>query len=237
MRGITVTNNTFYNNGYNWGGGIEIANPEVEDLLVQNNILSQNQNFQIVDEVGGSEVVINRNLIDGEIGYEEDGATTGNTPVMGDPLFENAAASDFRLQQNSPAIDRAVSTGAPVQDYEGNPRPTGNGYDIGAYEFTPALKLYLAPADRALHLRWTVNTSLPATSTWQIDYQSESGTVWLPVTGIISPTRAYTLTGLSNYARYTVTLSAMLGSSPLLSDTAVATPTDIFVYLPIILKK
>jgi chitodextrinase len=100
----------------------------------------------------------------------------------------------------------------------------------------PLLVLQGSPADQAIHLTWTVNATLPVTVAWEIDYQSQTGTVYLPISGIISPTRAYTLTGLTNYTFYTVTLNAMLESTPFLTDTVRVMPTDIFVYLPLVLR-
>jgi hypothetical protein len=65
---------------------------------------------------------------------------TGHTPVgtiNADPKF--VANSDYHLQSGSPAIDAGVSTvngiSAPSTDNDGNGRPVGNGYDIGAYEY------------------------------------------------------------------------------------------------------
>ena len=46
----------------------------------------------------------------------------------------------------------------------------------------------------------------------------------------------YSLTGLTNYTRYTVTLNGMLDSTPFLTDTVRVMPTDIFVYLPLVLR-
>ena len=93
-----------------------------------------------------------------------------------------------------------------------------------------------APANQTIYLTWQINTPLPVTSTWRIDYANGTGTVYLPITGIISPTRAYSLTGLTNYTWYTVTLSAMLDSTPFLADTARVMPTDRLVYLPLITR-
>ncbi len=126
----------------------------------------------------------------------------------------------------------------------------GSAPDLGAYEvdaslphYGPrpvdeplALTLSATPADQAIHLNWTVNDDLPPTSTWQIDYRSQSGTLYTPITAT-NPTRAYTLIGLTNYVWYTVTLNAMLDSTPFLTDTVRAMPTDISVYLPLILKE
>lgn len=52
----------------------------------------------------------------------------------------------------------------------------------------------------------------------------------------IGTTRAYTLTGLTNYTWHTVTLNAMLDSIPFLTDTVRMMPTDWLVYLPLVLK-
>jgi len=92
------------------------------------------------------------------------------------------------------------------------------------------------PADQSIHLTWTVDVTLPVTSTWQIVYDGPTGDQPSPISGIISPTRAYTLTGLTNYTWYTVTLNGMLDSTPFLTDTVRVMPTDIFVYLPVVLN-
>jgi hypothetical protein len=52
-----------------------------------------------------------------------------------------------------------------------------------------------------------------------------------------SPTRTFTLTGLTNYVWYNVTLNAMLDGTSWLTDTITAMPTDRLVYLPLVLKK
>jgi hypothetical protein len=53
-------------------------------------------------------------------------------------LFANAAANDYHLSSTSPAIDAGSSPNAPGVDIEGNARPYGSAYDIGAYEFGSA---------------------------------------------------------------------------------------------------
>jgi hypothetical protein len=42
--------------------------------------------------------------------------------------------SDFHLKTGSPALDAGTATDAPSYDVDGNPRPVGAGFDIGAYE-------------------------------------------------------------------------------------------------------
>jgi len=136
IQNITFINNTVYNNGSNeWGGGIQLENPDAKDIVIRNNIFSQNLLFQISNEASGANITVDHNLIQdytGEYEYE----VRGTDYVEEDPKFVNPSGADFHLQANSPAIDQGASTDAPNDDYDGNQRPQGAGYDIGAYEYT-----------------------------------------------------------------------------------------------------
>ena len=137
MHDINITNNTFYNNGDDWGGGLAMDNPEAEGVVIRNNICSQNRSFEISVSVDVPEqnTTVENNLIFSYKSDSEDGEVTGSDFVDADPLFVNAASSDFHLQKNSPAIDKGSATNAPTDDYDGNSRPQGQGYDIGAFEY------------------------------------------------------------------------------------------------------
>ena len=140
MRNIKVINNTLYQNGLSgWGGGIGVGNPDVQDIVFRNNICSQNLSFQIVvgTDVPAQELTIDHNLIDGFREYIDEGASEirGSDYVEGDPKFVNSSGADFHLQGTSPAIDKGSSLDAPMNDYDGNIRPQGGGYDIGACEY------------------------------------------------------------------------------------------------------
>jgi hypothetical protein len=54
-----------------------------------------------------------------------------------DPLFVDVSNGDYRLKRGSPAIDSGViiANWLSPKDKDGNVRPAGNGWDIGAYEF------------------------------------------------------------------------------------------------------
>ena len=144
------------------------------------------------------------------------------------PGFVNAAAGNYALSAASRLLDKGLIVPGVNDDY------AGSAPDIGAYEFVPSLTLSGVPGDRSLRLAWTVNTTLPPASAWRIGYYSQ--TVPIVLSGIISPTRAYTLTGLANYTWYTITLNAMLNSAPFLTDTIRLMPTDRLVYLPIVIR-
>jgi hypothetical protein len=148
-------------------------------------------------------------------------------------LFVDAAGNDYHLKTSSPAIDQGTVLADVLYDLDGKPRPFGNGYDIGAYEFQPAIHLRGIPGDSTISLLWEVNVSLPAAVTWTIDYQGSAGDQPSPITDLPEPTRSYTLTGLTNYTWYDITLTAV-GSSPVLSATVRLMPTDRLVYLPLI---
>lgn len=151
VRGITVVNNTFYDNGWSvWGGGISVDNPDIQNVVVRNNIVSQNLYFQlaVAEGVPTATLAIDHNLVDGFRGTE--GEIYGRDYVEGDPLFANASGADFHLQAKSPAIDAGSAAGAPNTDFEDRPRPLdGNGdgaaaYDMGAYEMgQPTARVYL----------------------------------------------------------------------------------------------
>ncbi|MCP4538623.1 MAG: hypothetical protein GY832_15930, partial [Chloroflexi bacterium] len=52
----------------------------------------------------------------------------------GDPLFVDPAAWDFHIGSGSVAIDQGTSAGV-TSDWDGDTRPQGSGYDIGADEY------------------------------------------------------------------------------------------------------
>ncbi|MDY7075303.1 MAG: right-handed parallel beta-helix repeat-containing protein [Chloroflexota bacterium] len=207
---LTVLNNIFYNNG---------------------------SGSQIIDQDSKIGTVWDYNLHYPDFSWPHKQPEYDQHSLFGiDPRFVNPAAGDFHLRNDSPAIDRGIELAEFNYDKDIVIRPQGAAWDIGAYESLPQVVLSGAPANQAIRLTWTVNVTLPVTSTWQIDYQSQTGTLYTPITGIVSSTRAYTLTGLTNYVWYTVTLNGMLGSASFLADTVRVKPTDVFVYLPLVLR-
>lgn len=55
--------------------------------------------------------------------------------ALGPDAFVNAAGGDYRLARGSRAIDAGVPLPEVATDREGRSRPSGRGWDVGAYEF------------------------------------------------------------------------------------------------------
>jgi hypothetical protein len=151
-------------------------------------------------------------------------------------LFADPGNDDYHLAAGGPAVNAGTALPDVSDDLEGNARPAGPAYDIGAYEYVPLLALHGTPGDRAIYLRWAVDVTLPTNSTWQITYGPPTGVPSSSVMGIPEPTRAYTLTEVTNHQWYSIVLNAMLDGAPVLTDTAMVMPTDLFVHLPLVLK-
>ncbi|MGB9594442.1 MAG: right-handed parallel beta-helix repeat-containing protein, partial [Anaerolineae bacterium] len=75
--------------------------------------------------------------------------TLGTGSLYGDPKFVARAwggDGDYHLLPDSPALDAGTATGAPSDDLDGNPRPSGSAPDLGAYERQQgAVSVRLAP--------------------------------------------------------------------------------------------
>ncbi|MEJ7860755.1 MAG: right-handed parallel beta-helix repeat-containing protein [Pyrinomonadaceae bacterium] len=118
--------------------------PQPTNNLVVNNIIAFNKVHAFQSSVrltGATGNVIKNNLFWGNEAGDipsDERLTRGLTYVnqnnnIADPRF--VAASNYRLQFNSPAIDAALSPYTQRDDYDFIPRPQGTASDIGAFEF------------------------------------------------------------------------------------------------------
>ena len=74
------------------------------------------------------------------------GTVISSSNVYGDPAFANAAAWDYHLTAGSQAIDIGVDAGV-TTDIDGDARPQGAGYDLGADELVLTVYLPLVVRD------------------------------------------------------------------------------------------
>ncbi|MBD3275633.1 MAG: T9SS type A sorting domain-containing protein [Candidatus Marinimicrobia bacterium] len=140
MQYIEILNNTFVYNAVDagWGGGVTIENDQVDTLKFINNIVAWNGSFQVEGEyIQGKHAQISlsmmNNLVYGDLTYfAEIGDLNG---IIADPKFADASMNDYRLSEDSPAIDAGATVDLYPTDLNGNNRITGNGIDIGAYEY------------------------------------------------------------------------------------------------------
>jgi hypothetical protein len=132
MRGLAIVNNTFHANGIGpWGGGIQVDNAEASEITIRNNVLSDNLSFTIELKASATPPVVDHNLVfPFRAGKAE---TKGSDFVEADPRFVAVDEANFRLQADSPAIDRGSKVLAPPFDFDGKARNPDH-VDVGAFE-------------------------------------------------------------------------------------------------------
>lgn len=126
---IEILHNTVVNNGHDFeweAGGIVIESDNISGVVVRNNLVSANADYQIA--VMSSEgVTVDHNLVDSFRDHEDE--VLGDEVVQADPAFSDPDAGDYGLAAGSPAID----AGHPDDAYLD---PDGTRADLGAFPFT-----------------------------------------------------------------------------------------------------
>ncbi|HHN94300.1 MAG TPA: DUF1565 domain-containing protein, partial [Anaerolineae bacterium] len=128
------------------------------------------------------------------LAYNYSVVTTGTSDISLPPYFADYVGDDFHLQPGSPCVDAGDPHTAVSLDFEGDPRPIGGEYDIGADEATERLGVefyahqsaYGFPGQVLTYTHYLVNTGTqPDTyhiahalvisgtgSDWQVGYTS-----------------------------------------------------------------
>jgi len=132
---------------FNGKGGV-ILWQALSGVEIKNNIVYRNTSYGIDSwDAHGSGVVVDHNIVfgNGSGNYSLTGGASDYTYTLGstistEPLFVSATSSSFdaHLKVGSPAIDAGLALSQVTQDIDGNPRPVGTAWDIGAYEYTGA---------------------------------------------------------------------------------------------------
>lgn len=147
--GISIYNNSVSGNTYGiYVTGTSAGDTDVTNTLVKNNISSGNVTSELYANNLGAGNVFDYNCFGAEGSnfiyyagsnystYDDWETAYGGTThsVEADPLFINAATSDFRLRHASPAKDTGTDVSL-TTDYQGRTVPKGSAPDIGAYEY------------------------------------------------------------------------------------------------------
>ncbi len=122
----TIVFNTLDQNKYGIFGA--------DSCIIKNNIVT-NGNYGIF-AVSSPRVVLshndvwNNNIQAIDLNYQN--CSPGQFDISVDPVF--SANPPFTLQENSPCIDKGVDVGI-YEDFNGNQRPAGSGFDMGVFEY------------------------------------------------------------------------------------------------------
>ncbi len=124
-----------------------------------NNILINHHSFRgsiAFDQASEAEFFSDNNLLENRLSNDDGNSnmTLAEWQNLGydghsflvdaeDLIFVNPASSDFHLKSDSQPIDIGTSYVSPVvtEDLDNVPRPQGNGYDIGSYEYNSAVNV------------------------------------------------------------------------------------------------
>jgi len=199
-----LLHNTIADNVGSSGEGLYIGN--YITLSLANSIIAGHTVGITNTNPASSIVTADHTLFDGN-GTDYGSGVTSTNEVSGNPAFVAPATDDYHILFGSAAIDQGVDAGV-TDDIDGDPRPIGAGYDIGADEWDPSKP---------------TPTSTP------------TGTPTPTSTPTSTPTRTPTPTSTSIY---TPTPTSTHTPTPTPTPTVTPTGMPTYeIYLPIILKK
>lgn len=158
--------------------------------------------------------------------------------IAADPPYYN-----YHLRIDSYAIDKGTGSSV-ADDIDRQSRPYGNSFDFGADEYHP-FSLVVAPGNGILRLDWTAGAQvlMGGVGHYEVNVICEAGANPPNETGCGQPLNVgtnttLTLTGLTNFKRYIIEIKAYDASNTLIATSVrvSAFPTNIFVFLPLVLK-
>jgi hypothetical protein len=139
-----IRNNVVFNDGTGPRTDVGIGLEHAAGVRVENNtVVIQNYWAPMEYRFGGSSnLVFRNNLVNRPIQRRDDAPVAveeSNLERIESSWFQNLAAGDLRLTTPArPAIDAGTASADFHDDLDGNPRPRGSGWDIGASEYAPA---------------------------------------------------------------------------------------------------
>lgn len=149
--------------------GIEIENARsTEDVIIRNNVFHDNLEHGLNARVGSNLRVHNNTFVNNGVRhvrfqsnnitganknnfYVGNGTSFENNQLGGegnlvitnvaDAKFVDVSQNNYRIKNDSPAIDAGVKVNEVTKDMDGEQRPTNGLYDVGADEYSTTLSL------------------------------------------------------------------------------------------------
>lgn len=124
---VTIARNT----GGEGNGVLVSNNGTTYSNVTLTNVILVNQTVGITTTAGNTTTLNGVLWYSNGTNYGGAGSTTVQNVTTGDPAF---AADGYHLTRHSAAIDQGINSGV-TTDIDGDPRPMGAGYDLGADEY------------------------------------------------------------------------------------------------------
>ena len=126
----TVLNNILLAND---GTSLRISSGALTGLVSDYNIGGQATSFYTNEDSGNTSSLTAWRTSSGQ---DTHSFCPGTSPSTAEALlFVNPSSNNYQELSTSPSMGAGTSTDAPSTDILGNPRPSGNGYDMGCYEY------------------------------------------------------------------------------------------------------
>jgi hypothetical protein len=132
--GLYLNNDTNYAHDWEVVGNIFMNNPRSEISVVNTASLTRDEYNLFYHTVSNKAYQARSTNTYLTLAEYQSKTGKGDHSKETNPLFADAASYNFHLTSASPAIDASTNVGETI-DFEGNPRPFGAGYDMGAYEY------------------------------------------------------------------------------------------------------
>lgn len=125
-----ITQNTFSGRRPGGGTAIKIDRP-LSTVHASNNVFyGYNNGLEIVRAIAKSDHNLYFEIVENEeVGVDQ---SAGN--ITADPMFTDYENHVYLPSEGSPAVDAGIEVPQVTTDFEGQIRPQGLGYDIGAFE-------------------------------------------------------------------------------------------------------
>jgi len=132
---MSIVHNTFIGTDPTWSQGLKFINCD-GSIVVKNNVFYRQENGEGHIHDSNGSVNAGNNCV-----YRASGRPSRPADPWDIWNVNPQLSSEYHLEANSPCIDEGANLGL-SNDLEGNPRPQGGGYDIGAFEFLSSGNTY-----------------------------------------------------------------------------------------------